>query len=142
MGREVMVQLLHACLTGQVDYKTAEGVTFYRAPVNGHRQHAMVLDVLIDRYVLEPARPIELSVSDVAQAIGSSADEVFQSVLALARITLVSQHIEERLIRVDSAGIDEHGNMTLIIGFNAWLTHHLGKLVSASIEEPLHAHVI
>ncbi|UTT44335.1 hypothetical protein [Exiguobacterium aurantiacum] len=137
-----MDRLLQACLTGQVDYKSAEGVTFYRAPTSGHRQHAIVLDILIDRYVLEPGRPIELSVADVANSIGLSADEVFRSVMALARITLVSQHIEERLIRFDSAGIDERGKMTLIIGFNAWLTHHLGTLAAESIERSLHAHVI
>lgn len=142
MGREVMDRLLQACLTGQVDYRTAEGVTFYRAPTDGHRQHAIVLDLLIDSYVLEPDRPIELSVADVVNLIGLSADEVFRSVLALARITLVSQHIEERLIRVDSAGIDERGKMTLIIGFNSWLTHHLGTLAGESIKRPLHAHVI
>lgn len=142
MGREVMDRLLQACLTGQLDYKTAEGVSFYRAPTSGHRQHAVVLDVLIDRYVLKPVQPIELSLHDVADSIGMSPDEVFHSVLALARITLVSHHIEERLIRVDSAGIDGQGKMTLIIGFNAWLTHHLGKLGCDSIERPLHAHIV
>lgn len=142
MGREVMDRLLQACLTGQVDYRTAEGVTFYRAPMSNHRQHAIVLDVLLDCYVREPGQPIELSVPDVAVSIGIPPDEVFRSVMGLARITLVSQHIEERLIRVDSAGIDETGKMTLIICFNAWLTHHLGKLASECIEGQLHAHVI
>lgn len=135
MERQAMYQFLQACLAGQTDY-TVEGVTFYRAPTHGERQHAIILDVLIDRYICRPGQTIELSVLDLAASIDVSADEIVRSVLALARITLVSQHIEERLIRVVSAGIDEAGRLTLVIDFNAWLTHHLGHLSGEWVELP------
>ncbi|WP_404354482.1 hypothetical protein [Exiguobacterium aurantiacum] len=141
MERQAMYQFLQACLTGKTDYST-EGVTFYRAPTSGERQHAIVLDVLIDRYLSRPGQTIELSVPDIAVSIDVSADEIVRSVLALARITLVSQHIEERLIRVVSAGIDEAGHLTLVIGFNAWLTHHLDYLSGEWVELPPRVHAM
>jgi|GEM_PF-3025048 len=142
MERQAMYQFLQACLTGQTDYTTTDGVTFYRAPTSGERQHAIVLDVLIDRYLCRPGQTIELSVPDIAVSIDVSADEIVRSVLALARITLVAQHIEERLIRVVSADIDEAGRLRLIIGFNAWLTHHLGQLSDEWVELPARMHII
>ncbi|WP_214833356.1 hypothetical protein [Exiguobacterium sp. E4787] len=142
MERQAMYQFLQACLMGQTDYTTTDGVTFYRAPTNGERQHGIVLDVLIDRYLCRPGQAIELSVPDIAVSIDVSADEIVRSVLALARITLVSQHIEERLIRVVSAGIDEAGRLTLVIGFNAWLTHHLDHLSGEWVELPPRVHAM
>ena len=57
MERQAMYQFLQACLAGQTDY-TVEGVTFYRAPTHGERQHAIILDVLIDRYICRPGQTI------------------------------------------------------------------------------------
>ncbi|RHB52014.1 hypothetical protein DW881_02375 [Exiguobacterium sp. AM39-5BH] len=141
MERQAMYQFLQACLTGQTDYMT-DGVTFYRAPTSAARQHGIVLDVLIDRYLSRPGQTIVLSVPDIAVSIDVSADEIVRSVLALARITLVSQHIEERLIRVVSAGIDDAGRLTLVICFNAWLTYHLGRLSREWRELPTQVHVM
>lgn len=138
MELQAMYHFLQACLTGQTGYMTAEGVTFSHAPTVDEPQHAIVLDLLIDRYLLEPGRAIELSVLDIAESIEVPADEVVRSVWELARITLASQHIEEKLIRVVSAGINEHGRLTLIVEFNAWLRHHLANLSCDSV----HAHVI
>lgn len=125
MERQAMYRFLQACLAGQTDYTTDEGVTFYRAPTSGEGQHGIVLDVLIDHYLRMPGAMLELCVQDIAATIEVAPDEIVRSVLALARITLVSHHIEERLIRLASAGIDGDGRLILVVGLNAWLTHHL-----------------
>ena len=138
MNRRAMYRFLQACLSGQTGYMTAEGVTFSHAPIDSEPQHALVLDLLIDKYLSEPGRTVELSVLDIAELIEIPAEDVIRSIWALARITLISQHIEEKLIRVVSAGINVHGSMTLVVGFNAWLTHHLTHLS----HEFFHAHVI
>lgn len=138
MERQTMYCLLQACLTGQIDYMTAEGVTFYHAPDTHHRQHALVLDLLMDRYLLEPGQPIELSVNDVTDLVGLPAHEIVRSVVSLAKITLVSHHIEEKLLRIISANIEEEGRLTLVIGFNAWLRHHLTKSSEPSYARKRH----
>lgn len=79
MERQAMYQFLQACLMGQTDYTTTDGVTFYRAPTSGERQHGIVLDVLIDRYLCQPGQAIELSVPDIAVSIDVSADEIVRT---------------------------------------------------------------
>ena len=128
MNRETMYRFLQACLTGRKDYATEDGVTFYRNFETDPPHLTLVLDALIDRYLTNPERVTRVAVLDLARSTDVRPDEVVRAVIALSHITLVSNHVEEKLIRIIQVDIDDGGMMSILIGLNGWLTYHLRAL--------------
>lgn len=127
-----MYRFLQACLTGLDDYATEDGVTFHRNGRHDEPHTALVLDALIDRYLMTTDRLTRVAVRELACMVGVRPDEVVLAISALSNITLVSNHIEEKLIRIDHVDIDGQGMMSVIIGFNGWLAFHLLELCHTS----------
>lgn len=125
MSRDAMYRFLQACLTGLNGYATEDGVTCYRHDRHDEPHTALVLDALIDRYLMTTDRSTRVAVRELAVTIGVRPEEVVRAITALSNITLVSNHIEERLIRIDRVDIDDRGLLSVVIGFNGWLAYHL-----------------
>lgn len=132
MTREGMYRLIQACVEGDIDYVTEEGISIIQRGEHGTNQLSPVLDALMDRYLDGAGRDMQLSVRSLATASGVGPDETVRALLALTDVYLVSNHIEERLLTVRHIELDSSKRMTVHVTLCAWLAFHLEMVREAA----------
>ena len=90
MTREGMYRLIQACVEGDIDYVTEEGISIIQRGEHGTNQLSPVLDALMDRYLYGAGRDMQLSVRSLATASGVG-EEMIRNAASFLVVELMRQ---------------------------------------------------
>lgn len=130
MTREAIDRWIQACVKGQAEYVTEEGISIQQRGRRATKHVSPVLDALMEQYA-EATRDLHVSVHALAVAAGVRPEEVMRALLALTDVYLVSHHVEERLLTIHHMKIDSSRKLSVHVTFSAWLTYHLERIRNA-----------